>query len=128
MYYINNKGLIIIKINKEKLIRNIKRDKEKILENRNDYMNTCRVGICSEEIFSPIINDDDDKLVRIVKKILIKNQKPMAAYASKFESQMQMSNFKRSLGLNNTMSFAKFSKWMEILDYDWKLVLKKKQE
>ena len=115
------------KINVDKLINNIKEDKEDIKKKKSTYICPSRTS-CFDEIFIPPINEDDDEFVRKVKKILAKERKPLRTLMSKFASQMQMNNFKRSLLIHKTMSLSKFSVWMEILGYEWKLKVRKKED
>lgn len=109
------------------IIRKIKEDRDEILKLQEDASNNISVSRRSvnEEIFVPKIHAEDDLLTTIVKKLIIKEEVSLRELLPKFGNSMKMSNYKRALTLSNTMSFAKFEDWMDILGYSYQLKIKK---
>jgi len=96
----------------------IKRDKVKLtaktlsIENEND-------------IFVPEHHSDDNLLVQIVKDEIIKKKGIILRNlleSGKFESSMQMNNFKSGLNKNRKMALERFSDWMDVLDIPWSVL------
>lgn len=109
------------------IIRKIKEDKEEILKNRSSQVNLPSRCSNLDEPFIPTINAEDDFLVTTVKKILIKQKLPLRAHLPKVPSMMTLTNYKRALLLNNTMTLDKFSKWLKLLGYEYEIIVRKKE-
>lgn len=106
------------------LINNIAKDRSSIEEN---IKNAPTISSSDKSnIFAPDIHPDDSKLVRLVKKMLKEKQLCMKELLPKFSDTMEMNNYKRSLKIHQTMSYAKFEKWMEVLDCECKIIIKPK--
>lgn len=99
---------------KDKLFKEIKKNKKNIEERQKNI----EEEIPEEElnIFLPEINDDDIILVKIVKQILL--EKRIDLKTLKFNDMQELNNFKRGLKIHKTMSYEKFLRWMDLLDYD----------
>jgi len=103
---------------KNEFFDKIKKDKVKLtaktlsIENEND-------------IFLPEHHSDDNLLVQIVKEEIIKRKGIILRSlleAGKFDSSMQMNNFKGGLNKNRKMALERFSEWMDVLDIPWNVL------
>lgn len=111
-------------MNKQDLFAQIQQDKNKII-NKTKKVNLTDAE--KKDIYAPEIVEEDSCLVRIVKNILKERQINLKELSPKFKDQMELNNFKRSLRIHHTMSFERFERWMEILDYDWDLTVVKRE-
>jgi hypothetical protein len=86
---------------------------------------TVPVSFSNEDVFYPVINEDDNILVKIVKEEILKRKVILKTLS--FTGPMEMNNCKRSLNLHNKMSIERFARWMELLGIDWKITYEDKE-
>lgn len=118
---INKKDIIFDKT--EIMIRDILNNKDKLESSH------LKIGLTEkdkENILLPVIDDNDDILVKIIKNILIEERIPVKELKSRFSSPMEFNNFKRSLFIRNSISISGFQKWMEILKKQWEIKIEDK--
>jgi hypothetical protein len=111
-----------IKINLGKdILADIKKNEKAIKTKESKLARSGQITLsASNEPFTPEIMEDDNILVKIVKEILM--DKKISTKELNFKDIQEESNFKRSLRVHNKMSVEKFTRWMELLDVEWKVV------
>lgn len=77
----------------------------------------------TDEVFSPIITDEDNRLQILIKMALQEKQLDLKNYLPRFKDQTDMNNLKRSLLKHGKMSYEKFLRWCEILDLEFEINL-----
>jgi hypothetical protein len=80
----------------------------------------------TNEVFCPIISDDDNALQRIIKRALALKLIDIKNYAGRFKDAGDMSNHKRALLHHGKMSLEKFMKWLNVLDLEYEIVIRDK--
>lgn len=75
----------------------------------------------SNDIFAPIISEDDNALQKIIKMALALKKIDIKNYAGRFRDAGDLSNHKRALLHHGKMSLEKFIKWCTVLDLDYKV-------
>ena len=104
----------------EGLLNVIKDSEDHIIERQKRIAKTNAINLTSNnEVFIPEIFPNDNILVRIVKEIL--REKNVSLKELAFKDPRELNNYKGSLKNHNKMSIEKFSRWMELLDYEWSL-------
>lgn len=77
----------------------------------------------TDEVFSPLITDEDNRLQILIKMALQEKQIDLKNYLPRFKDQTDMNNLKRSLLKHGKMSYEKFLRWCEILDLEFEITL-----
>ena len=108
----------IIELNLDHIFEDIKR-------NADNFNTTEMIEAVNNnsELFIPTINEDDDFLKYLIKKIIIAKKINLKNYKDKFTSQNEMNNMKSSLIHKTKMSVGYFIKWLEILGVRCKMEL-----
>lgn len=105
---------------------------DEIKSNRTKIIKTQMKASLTEEeladVLIPEIYEDDNELNRIVKQLLIDNPINIKIYQHRFNNDLEMSNMKRALSKNSTMSWERFCRWMYVLGYDAKFVITEKED
>ena len=114
-----NKNSILINKKKDEIVKEILENQDKIVEGPVILTDKEK-----ENIFLPEIHNDDDILVKNIKNILLEERIPIKELKSRFKSNMEFNNFKRSLLIRHTITIEGFSRWMEILDKEWEILIK----
>ena len=78
----------------------------------------------SDDIFAPNINDDDNGLQELIKRVLKIKNINLKNYSSRFDSPSDLNNTKRALLCHGKMSFEKFIKWCTVLDLSFDIIIK----
>ena len=118
------------KKSRKKLFKKIMEEKSNIIELRRKKTKKAKATmtiIRKKEIFTPEVSDEDNILIQLIKKLLKREKIILREKINCFNSPIELSNYKRQLLTIHTMSIERFSKWMEILGYDWKIVYQKKK-
>ena len=126
--YNKNGKIYLHKVNEEDLIINDILSnsgviKENIKESEINNTSTKR-----QEIFAPAINDEDGILIRVIKKKLKERQFTIRQLQLRFDSLSQFNNFKRALIIRNDITFEGFTKWMDVLGFEWSFNFKDKEK
>ena len=101
----------------KKLLDNIERDKDLIISNNRNNRVYLKNGDIT--LFNTFRYDKNDKtLTKLIKKEFIENKINIENLSIKFDSVQQMHNFRRQLRVHNDMTFIKFRKWLNIMNYD----------
>lgn len=82
----------------------------------------------TNDVFAPIISDNDNALQKIIKEALIRKQIDIKNYAGRFRDAGDLSNHKRALLHHGKMSFEKFIKWCNVLDLDYRVIISDKRK
>lgn len=77
----------------------------------------------TEEEFTPNISDEDNALQQLIKKSLKEKKIDLKNYESRFDSPSDLNNNKRSLLHHGKMSYEKFTKWCDVLDLNFKIIV-----
>ena len=118
------------KKSRKKLFKKIMEEKSNIIELRRKKTKKAKATmtiIRKKEIFTPEVSDEDNILIQLIKKLLKREKIILREKINCFNSPTELSNYKRQLLTIHTMSIERFSKWMKILGYDWKIVYQKKK-
>lgn len=114
-----------MKLEEKELLDSIKANKVKIQQNQ-------RTASLSEEqledVFIPEIFEEDNLLCKLIKEVLIENPINLRIYAHRFSSEQELSNMKRSLRNNHTMTWERFTKWCYVLGLDAEITLTSKDD
>ena len=101
----------------KKLLDKIERDKELIISNNKNNRSFPRNG--DTALFSTFRYDKNDKtLTKLIKREFIENRINIENLSTRFDSMQQMHNFRRQLRVHNDMTFIKFRKWLEVMEYN----------
>ena len=105
---------------------------EEIKSNRKKIMKTqMKAALTDEEladVLVPEIYEDDNELNKIVKQLLLDNPVNIKLYQHRFTNDLEMSNMKRGLSKNRTMSWERFCRWMYVLGYDAEFNITEKED
>lgn len=93
------------------------------LNNVFDETLTAEMG----ELFTPEIDDSDNRLQRMVKQVIKHKKIDLKNYENRFKSPTDLNNCKRSLLKHGTMSMDKCEKWCDILDVQFEIIFKDKE-
>lgn len=77
----------------------------------------------NSEFYKPTMNEDDDFLKAIVKKIIVAKRINLSNYKSKFTNPYTLNNLKSSLNKKTKMSVLNFKIWCEILGVNWTMII-----
>jgi len=100
-----------------------------ILKNKNiiaENTNKAKKQLSEEEmenIFLPVINENDTILVKLIKEEIRKAKIPEKELQTRFETPGEWNNYKRALRIRPTITIEGFSRWMEILNKKWKIII-----
>lgn len=97
---------------------------EGVKDGKDEALLKAEVG----EVFAPVIENDDNELQRVIKKCLQHKKIDLKNYEHRFKSPTDLNNFKRALIVHGTMSMDKFNRWCDILDLEYELTVKDKED
>lgn len=113
------------RIQAENLFEEIKSNKVQIVKTQRE------VNLTEDQLaetFIPEIYEDDNELCKIIKQTLIDNPINLKIYAHRFTNEQEMSNMKRSLNKNRTMTWERFMRWCYVLGYDAEIGITPKED
>ena len=80
--------------------------------------------ISNSDMFIPPIKDTDDPLKKIIKQAIIAKKVNISIYKNKVNNEYGLTNMKSALLRDTHMSIKYFKMWLEVLDLDFKIILK----
>ena len=99
----------------------------KVMENPEQFVTPEDVEIISNntEVDLPKINDNDDFLTKVIKKVIINKNVNLKNYDNKIEDEYILSNMIQSLKKKDQkMSVLLFTRWVNVLGLDYELTVR----
>lgn len=109
----------IIDVDTDKIIDEIINKKESFIS-----LQDSEILISNSDVFVPTIKDTDDPLKKIIKQAIIEKKVNLSIYKNKVNNEYGLVNMKSALLRDTAMSIKYFKMWLEVLDLDFKIVLK----
>ena len=109
---------------KKELVNDILSNTTELKKNHRSMNNNSGNTSQSKKIFAPEIRDSNNILIRMIKKELKEQQISQKDLSLRFDSMSEWNNFKRALIIRDSITIEGFGRWMEVLNKDWKIVIK----
>lgn len=109
----------VINVDTDKIIDEIINKKESFIS-----LQDSEILISNSDVFVPTIKDTDDPLKKIIKQAIIEKKVNLSIYKNKVNNEYGLVNMKSALLRDTAMSIKYFKMWLEVLDLDFKIVLK----
>lgn len=109
----------IIDVDTDKIIDEIINKKESFIS-----LQDSEILISNSDVFVPTIKDTDDPLKKIIKQAIIEKRVNLSIYKNKVNNEYGLVNMKSALLRDTAMSIKYFKMWLEVLDLDFRIILR----
>lgn len=109
-------------ISLERIEKDTKENEELYNEEELKFLNA------ATSVYKPEIKEEDDFLKKVVKKLLLKLEININRFAPKFQEKYELTNMRTALQNKTKTSTKVFSKWMELLNSNFTLIVKTKDD